>query len=345
MPRMPTIPDRELSRRLLLTSFALTAGTVFVACGTQQQQQAATPADVSSAGTTASAAAKGPVTLRWLGVAGWELAFGDRRVLIDPYLSRFRWQRGSGIDGQAPLAVNPRIVEQVVAGYPQAPEAILVTHGHWDHMSDVPYLLNRPAWSGKRIQVVANQTSEYLLGAMGTSPDRLRDVHVVQGGENLDLNGVGVTVFRAQHTQLDGASFAIGALNAQPQRPRVIGDLVDGGTLGFLVAVPGGPRILFIAATSFLPDQLAGFKPDVLVAAVSTSNQLGGYLDRLLAAVGQPRVLIPQHHDDMVTQLDDPKLASTLKPEPVAAMQAAVSRKGLAAKVIAPVHLKPFEIS
>lgn len=97
--------------------------------------------------------------LRWLGVAGWELSFAGRSVLFDPYLSRMPYaDADGGLDPALPLRLDTDAVDHVaekeLAG---VPELILVSHGHFDHLADVPHLLSRPAWSGRRVRTSATR--------------------------------------------------------------------------------------------------------------------------------------------------------------------------------------------
>lgn len=61
--------------------------------------------------------------LRWLGTAGFEFTSGDTAVLVDPYLTR------------NPEA-SPR--QELKPGNFAHVQAILITHGHFDHTFDVP---------------------------------------------------------------------------------------------------------------------------------------------------------------------------------------------------------------
>jgi len=68
------------------------------------------------------------VTLRWLGVSSFELSHAGRVLLLDPFPSR-------------PAAARPEVPPGLRR--PEHADAILVTHGHWDHYGDVPALAER----------------------------------------------------------------------------------------------------------------------------------------------------------------------------------------------------------
>src|SRR5262245_21140517 len=119
-----------VSRRNVLRSTVAAglAGTAALAAG---------PARAAEA--TAGPRGDSGVSLRWLGIAGWEMTFGGHRLLVDPYLTRQRYAGADGrMDPGRPIEVNSRIIDWVLSGHLSgAPEFILVTHGHWDHLADV----------------------------------------------------------------------------------------------------------------------------------------------------------------------------------------------------------------
>src|SRR5690348_15040335 len=175
------------------------------------------------------------VRLRWLGVAGWQLSFDDHVLWFDPYLSRF----DSTVDGGA-LQVKADVIEGLLASgrITGPPEVIMISHGHFDHVSDVPYLVGRPEWHDVPIQIIGTETHRHLLGAMGVT----RPIVQAVGGEQLSFAGGAYTiqVIRSLHSQSDTYGFPYpGTLVAQPDPPNTIADLVEGGTLAYLVTIPG----------------------------------------------------------------------------------------------------------
>src|SRR5438876_8093733 len=114
------------------------------------------------AGPEKRSAGSAGVSLRWLGVAGWEIAFDGHVLYFDPYLSRFNYQANGGA-----LAPNPAVVDGLLATGRLAgpPELIMLSHGHFDHLSDVPTLLGRPDWDTATIRTMGSDTSRNLLAA------------------------------------------------------------------------------------------------------------------------------------------------------------------------------------
>ncbi|MEV0011890.1 MBL fold metallo-hydrolase [Streptomyces sp. NPDC051840] len=287
--------------------------------------------------------------LRWLGVAGWELSFGGRSVLFDPYLSRMPYAGEDGaLDPALPIALDPEAVELVAEkSLTGPPELILVSHGHFDHLADVPHLLARPAWAGRRMRTLCDATSRHLLAAMGTPAHRMADVVAVSGGDHLQFDGYSVEVFRSLHSrQQDYSSFAAGTRTAVPSKPRTLGDLVEGQTLSYQVTVEGGPSVLLTGTSNVAERELAGARPDIAVVGMSGHAAVHGYPDRLLTALGSPSVLLPCHHDDMVTPLGDAGLARSVAPDAVQVLEraAARARPDGGTRVLAPRHLEVLDV-
>ena len=338
-------PSRGLNRRSVLrTAAAGLAGTVLATTS-------CTPATRPVPGP---AGASG-VRLRWLGVAGWEVAFDGHRVLVDPYLTRqqYRDPATGRMDAGRPLEVDSRIIDRVLAEHLEGPpEFVLITHGHWDHLADVPALLDHERWNGQPIRVLGGETHLNLLRAMGVPPARAADLVLVTGGEHLRFPlrsptaprpEYTIEVFRSLHSQLGGYGFApSGTLAAPPATPTTLGELVEGGSLGYQVTVGDRLRVMFLSGTAnFAEREVAGARPDVLVLGASGNAAVHDYFERVLEVLGPPRIVVPSHHDDMVTPLDDPGVHDTADRGVIATLQAILGDRG---RVLDPRHLEQLSL-
>lgn len=292
------------------------------------------------------------VSLRWLGVAGWELAFDGRRILVDPYLSRqdYRVPGGSAIDPDRRLKPDGTTIETIVGRHlSEPPELILVTHGHFDHLLDVPHLLNRRQWRQNPIRTLCGETSRHLLRAMGTHHKRVDECVVLSGGEVLRFPAgptaqppaYTVEVFRSLHSQYGNHGFfAPGTLTDPPSHVRTLADMREGGTLAYQVTVGDRLRVMFLSGTANLSERdIQGARPDVLVLGVSGHTAVHRYVERAMEALGRPPVVVPSHHDDMLTSLlsPDPDLDASVNKAAVTALRSTVSAYG--AEVLEPRHL------
>lgn len=308
------------------------------------------PASASATTTHARTDSTG-VQLRWLGISGWELRFDNHCVLVDPYLTRQQYAAADGsIDLVKSLEVNAEIIEWVVAQHIDvAPEFILVTHGHWDHLADIPYLLDRPAWQDAMVRLIGGETHLNLVSAMRPDAAMTNQV-LVTGGEHLRFPlrdaehsepDYTIEVFRSLHSQVGGYGFSpSGTVIARPAVPAVLGDLVEGGTLGYQVTVRDRLRVMFLSGSAnFAEREIAGATPDVLVIGASGHAGVHDYFERALEALGWPKIVIPAHHDDLVTPLDSPEVHDSVNRDVVGVLQNVLGDRGT---VLDPRHLEPI---
>ncbi|MFD6904829.1 MBL fold metallo-hydrolase [Streptomyces sp. NPDC060077] len=231
------------------------------------------------------------VSFRWLGTAGWRIDVAGRTVLFDPYLTRFRTGLfDGGLDPQTQLTTDPALVDPHIG----RPELVLVSHSHWDHLGDVPYIAKT---TGAR--VIGTETTYHLLTALGVDP---KQISVVKGGEVLDIGTITVEVVPSLHSRNKNcAYFAPGTLNAPPTTvPSTIADLPEGDTLAFRVtAGERGPSAFLMGASDFDERAVRGLRPDLAMVAVpTTTTTTHHYVPRLLNALDTPGVVVPVHWDN-----------------------------------------------
>ncbi|CAL9506728.1 MBL fold metallo-hydrolase [Streptomyces sp. enrichment culture] len=284
-----TQETHAFGRRTVLRGAALGAATPLVAAA----------ADASAAPRRPGRPDAGAAAFRWLGTTGWRIDTGGRTVLFDPYLTRFRTGLYDGtFDPRTPLRTDPAVVDAHIG----RPDLVLVSHSHWDHLADVPYIARS---TGAR--VVGTETTYHLLTALGVDAGR---ISVVKGGEVLDFgDGIVVEVVPSLHSRNKKcAYFAPGTLHAPPATvPRTIGDLPEGDTLAFQVtAGDGGPSAFLMGASDFDERAVRGLRPDLAMVAVPSSTATHRYVPRLLGALGRPGVVVPVHWDHFERPLTDP---------------------------------------
>ena len=168
-------------RRVLLGGTAATAAAVAGAAGVRA---------ASSAGATGVQAGREPVEFTWWGNHSWQIRCGASVVLTDPWLTRFRTGTYSaeGADPGTRIVSTPAVIDRYVT----AADAILVHHGHYDHLPDVPYIARKT-----KATVLGNETHLNLLRALRAPADQLSQV---SGGEYLPFDGFSVEVFRSVHS-------------------------------------------------------------------------------------------------------------------------------------------------
>jgi L-ascorbate metabolism protein UlaG (beta-lactamase superfamily) len=226
------------------------------------------------------------VRVTYLGTNAYLLEARDATLLVDPYFSRMSLWRA---------ALNLRMApeQRVVARYlgNRRIDAILATHGHFDHLLDVPEIMNR---SGAKL--IASPTSVQLVEASGVASGRCK---AVTDGSVVRLGGANVRVLPAQHDRIFGRVPFDGPPSRLP--PRRAGDWVCGEPLAFLIEM-GGRRIYIDSGgrSSALP--VMREPVDLAILGVALPDARARF-PQMLAAL-RPRYVLPSHQDNFFRPLE-----------------------------------------
>ncbi|MEY7972004.1 MBL fold metallo-hydrolase [Saccharomonospora xinjiangensis] len=245
--------------------------------------------------------------LRWWGNNSWEIrtraADGTvKTVLIDPWLTRFHTGTYSkqGADPKTRVTVDTALLDRMIDSGELRADHILVTHGHYDHLPDVPYLAERTGAT-----VVGTETHVNLMLAMGAPKDQLS---IAVGGEYLSFDGYAIRVLRSLHSASaprGKVAFAGTRPAVPPSPPEYIRDLVEGGTLAYEVITESGASVLNFGGSNYIEAELAGLRPDVVLLPAG-GGMVPDYVGRLLRALGHPPYVVPTHWDDFDEPLFEP---------------------------------------
>jgi L-ascorbate metabolism protein UlaG (beta-lactamase superfamily) len=218
-------------------------------------------------------------TFRWLGAAGIELNLNGQVLVVDPYLTRFPawklwWARI--------VPDRARIAEQV-----RRCDFVLVTHAHFDHITDVPDLIRHTGATG-----FGSANSCRLLAACGVPRNKIRQIGA---GDRLAMGGFQVEVRGAAHMGIPG--FGSGPLGAGLKPPLRARDYRMDDCWSFLITVDG-LRLLTD------PGRHTGDAAPADVLLVYPGLEVS-YYEALLSVV-RPQVVVPIHWDDLFQPLSDP---------------------------------------
>jgi L-ascorbate metabolism protein UlaG (beta-lactamase superfamily) len=233
---------------------------------------------------------RGGVRVTYLGTNGYQFETGDHALLIDPYFSRVGL--GAVIFG-TPIQPNGQRINEALQQLAPYPEAILVTHGHVDHLLDAPPIMKL---TGARL--IASRTATQLAQAAGASPAQC---DAVTAGDVRRIGPWKIHVLGATHDRV----FPIGVPFAGSRKegaPRKASDWVCGEPLAFLIEIHGKRIYLDAGGTPALlpPANIGPVDLAILGVALPDSRT------RFSAAVRRlrPRYVLPSHQDDFFRPLN-----------------------------------------
>jgi L-ascorbate metabolism protein UlaG (beta-lactamase superfamily) len=250
-------------------------------------------------------ASKSTLAVRWTGYSNFELAYNGQIVLLDAY-----FDRGSQYP---PLGFSASDVRKA--------DAILIGHGHFDHMSDAASVAQRTGAT-----VVGAPVSIEKLETQSVPAAQLKRV-TGKGGESLKFGAITVEPVLARHgepppevTQAFGRALQATAPQATPEQvaeqrnisARGTSDrrVAEEGTIAYLITLDNGFRIMYRDSGGRVTDferavaQRVG-PVDLMLAATSASYVTRLIVDQALEYVHtyRPRAYIPAHHDGPANNL------------------------------------------
>lgn len=286
------------------------------------------------------------VTLKYLGTAGWEISDGATIILIDPYLSRINGPPPPGGGTGHTVAEDTRRAyrwtdlatpdETAIDAHIQKADFILVTHTHYDHVLDVPYIALKT-----HAAVIGTESTENVVRAFGVPEEQLL---TVRGGEDYQFRGFSIKVIPSIHSPLDHKRYFSSAVAARGMKAPLTLEQMhpEGGTLAYLIRFPGH-QILAFGGMNYIEREIAGLEPDVvLVGAGGSRREIYDYSGRLMRALGYPALVLPTHWDNFLLSFEASQQAALDALQSFLAEIAAASPK---TKVIVPKYFEPIPLA
>jgi L-ascorbate metabolism protein UlaG (beta-lactamase superfamily) len=236
-----------------------------------------------------------PITLTYLGNAGWRIEDGRTVIVVDPYVTQFEHPRGFYASTTEDDGADEVLVPNAALIATHIPKAdyVLATHSHSDHMLDAPTLAKRTGAT-----IIGSEGSANLARADGV-PDK--QLIIVKGGEDLEFGDFSLRVIPSVHSELfakhyNNSEFA-GPVAANLKAPLHESAYHEGGTFAYLLRI-AGHQILITGGMNYIEREMQGLRPDIaLIGSGASRKDIYQYSARLMRALGDPPVVFPTHWD------------------------------------------------
>jgi L-ascorbate metabolism protein UlaG (beta-lactamase superfamily) len=226
------------------------------------------------------------VRVTYLGTNGYQFESSGHALLVDPYFSRVNLSRVAFGLRIAPDLVR---IEQAMKHLAPNPDAILVTHGHFDHLLDVPIIMSKT-----NAPLITTAAAVNLVREAG-SPSG----DAVTAGDVRQIGPWKIRILSAAHDRLFGKVPFDGREPSGTRPPRRAADWICGEPLAFLIEIDGQRIYIDSGGTpALLPPNEHVDLAILGVALPDSRNRLPGALERL-----QPRYILPSHQDNFFRPL------------------------------------------
>ncbi len=296
------------------------------------------------------------VSVRWFGTATFELAFGDKVVLLDNFYDRPAGNRSLGFNA----------ADVTRADY------ILVGHPHFDHVADTARVARQ---TGAPV-AIAPIGADYLVG-QGLPAEQILSVPGLGKGDVISAPGFTVTALHAYHLDFgltagqvqkwQAVRAAQAAFDAEFTPPPTVSDGEEAlaiaqrgvhtpevnteATLSYIIDIEGF-RIAYRDSGGKISDEEQAYfsaNPGVDLAILSLNGlpHVAQQLENVfmpLVRLYQPRVLVPAHHDELWAAFDGSGLSRLFNNVATETIKERVHDEFPASVTAAPALIEPVTI-
>lgn len=229
--------------------------------------------------------------LTWFGTAGFRIESGEHTLLIDPYFTR-----------------NTRAIprQTLKASDIRTADLILLTHGHFDHIYDVPEIA-----SNTNATVYCGRGVDQTLIKKGLTANHIRRVKT--DGQTFIFGDLKIQAFFSRHIQFDRWLMVKTLCRVHINLPRylpLLRDYPEGQVLSWRISLEKKSLHHFGSGGSTVPEleRLARHPLDILLVPLQGHTHITRIAHNLVQSLS-PKMVIPHHQDDFFPPIS--KLVNT----------------------------------
>ncbi len=224
--------------------------------------------------------------LRWIGTAGFRLAYQGVTLWIDPYVTRLPLK---DLLRRRVVAAN----EEAIARTIDSADAVLVGHTHFDHALDVPAIVKRTG-----AKAFGSASLDHLMRLHGLSAT------VVEPHRDYEVGPFRFHFVPSVHSKLQlglGIPYS-GELTCEHVDELTPQAYKCGQVWGVCIEV-AGMRFYHQGSADLLEDEIRDKGVDVFLCGISGRRFTPHYVERIIRVL-QPQMIVPTHFDDFFHPVD-----------------------------------------
>ena len=231
------------------------------------------------------------VQITYLGTNGYQFETNGQVLLIDPYFSRISMSQMLFASSIQP---DRQRIDSAMTHLSSHADAILVTHGHVDHLFDVPVIMQK---TGARL--IASKTAVEIAIAAGVP---IAKTDSVTAGDVRRVGPWKIRALPAMHDRVFPIGVPFPGNQKLPGPPRRASDWVCGEALAFLIEA-NGKRIYIDSGgrPELLPPADIG-PVDLAILGVALPDSRARFIEALRRL--RPHYILPSHQDNFFQSLD-----------------------------------------